>query len=260
MHEQVGEAARRPDLWRDPSDIGVVDAAHTDVRNRLLARLPGETLDLLRPSMTYVTLDRGTVLFEPNAVIEHVYFPENVLISLVAASPEGRRAEASLVGHEGTTGLPIVLGDDRTTDRCVVQMAGGGYRVASDVLRTALMRSPILSALMLRYAQAHMIQMSHNVLSNAVHGLVERLARWLLMCHDRIDGDELAVTHETLSIMLGVRRPGVTTTLHILEGHRLIRSQRRRIIIRDRLGLEKFAADAYGPAEREYRRLIGTVV
>ncbi len=257
MHEQAGDGAHRPDLWRESPGIA---AAHADVRNRLLARLPDEVLDLLRPGMTYVTLDRGVVLFESNVTIEYVYFPEDVLISLVAASPEGRRAEAGLVGHEGMTGLPIVLGDDRTTDRCIVQMAGGGYRVASDVLRATLRHSSILSALMLRYAQAHMIQMSHNVLSNAVHGLSERLARWLLMCHDRIDGDELAVTHETLSIMLGVRRPGVTTTLHVLEGHRLIRSQRRRIVIRDRLGLEKFAADAYGPAEREYRRLIGPML
>ena len=257
MHEQIGNGTRRPELWGGMSGT---EGVHADVRNRLLECLPDEVLDLLRPDMAYVTLDRGVVLFEPNAAIEHVYFPEDVLISLVAASPEGRRAEASLVGHEGMTGLPIVFGDDRTTDRCVVQMAGGGYRMASNALRAALEHSPILSALMLRYAQAHMIQMSHNVLSNAVHGLVERLARWLLMCHDRIDGDELAVTHETLSIMLGVRRPGVTTTLHILEGHRLIRSQRRRIIIRDRRGLEEFAADAYGPAEREYRRLIGPMV
>ncbi len=116
---------------------------------------------------------------------------------------------------------------------------------------------PVFSNLLARYIQAFGSQISFTALSNAVHSIDERLARWLLMCHDRVDGDEIALTHEFISLMLAVRRPSVTTALHVLEGYKLIRSERGRITIRDRQALETFAGDAYGKPEQEYSRLIG---
>jgi CRP-like cAMP-binding protein len=108
-----------------------------------------------------------------------------------------------------------------------------------------------------RFIHAFGSQISFTALSNAVHNIDERLARWLLMCHDRVDGNEILLTHEFISLMLAVRRPSVTTALHILEGKKLIRAERGRITVRDRAGLESFAGDVYGKPEEEYRRLIG---
>ena len=111
--------------------------------------------------------------------------------------------------------------------------------------------------LLLRFVQALSTQTAFTALSNAVHQIDERLARWILMCDDRLDGADMPLTHEFMSIMLAVRRPSVTTALHILEGNRLIRAERGCIVVRDRAGLEEFAGDSYGVPEREYERLIG---
>ena len=123
--------------------------------------------------------------------------------------------------------------------------------------KDAISRSPSLHDLLLRYVQTLQLQASYTALSNAVHPIEERLARWLLMCHDRWDTNAMPLTHEFMSIMLAVRRPSVTTSLHVLEGNGFIRAERGNIIIRDRAGLEEFAGDSYGPPEREYERLIG---
>jgi CRP-like cAMP-binding protein len=121
----------------------------------------------------------------------------------------------------------------------------------------AVDKSATLRTLLLRYAQTLAIQTAYTALSNAVHQIDERLARWLLMCHDRVDGNDLALTHDFLSIMLAVRRPSVTTALHVLEGNGFIRSERGCIVVRNRAALEEFASDSYGAPEREYKRLIG---
>jgi CRP-like cAMP-binding protein len=125
------------------------------------------------------------------------------------------------------------------------------------VLEQALDASPALRKLLSRYAQAMAIQTSFTALSNAVHNVEERSARWILMAHDRTDGDQIALTHDFLSIMLAVRRPSVTTALHALEGRHFIVSERALITIRDRAALESIAGDAYGTPEREYVRLVG---
>ena len=129
----------------------------------------------------------------------------------------------------------------------------------AEVLRKAAEASTTLRNLLLRYAQAFSVQTSFTALSNAVHPIEERLARWLLMCHDRVEGNEVPLTHEFLSLMLAVRRPTVTTALHVLEGNRFITAERGLITIRDRPRLEEFAGNSYGRAETEYERLIGRI-
>jgi CRP-like cAMP-binding protein len=151
------------------------------------------------------------------------------------------------------------MGSDTAPNRIIIQVAGSGHRIGRAALIEAMDRSPSLRALLIRYVQALNVQTVFTALSNAVHPIEERLARWLLMCHDRIDGDEIGLTHEFMSVMLAVRRPSVTTALHVLEGNHFIRSERGWVTICDRKGLEEFAQDAYGKPEAEYDRLIGSM-
>lgn len=231
--------------------------AQASIRNSLLKALGTDDLALLAPHLERVALAKGDTLVVPDQPITQVYFPEAALGSVVATSPEGHRIEASMIGAEGMTGLAVVLAADRTPHQTVVQIEGAALRISAGALRAALARSPSLTAMMLRFAKALYIQTTYTALSNASHGVDERLARWLLMCHDRCAGDEMPLTHEFLSIMLAVRRPSVTTSLHVLEGLHLIRAERGKVLVRDRAGLEDFARDAYGPPEAEYMRLIG---
>lgn len=226
-------------------------------RNSLLTALSTADYAVLQPHLERIALKKGDTLVEPNQPIAHVYFPESALGSVVAMSPEGHRVEASMIGCEGLSAVALVLGTDRTPHHVVVQVEGDAMRMTADAFQAAMAESPSLMALMLRYVQALYIQTTYTALSNASHGVEERLARWLLMCHDRCESDEMALTHEFLSIMLAVRRPSVTTALHVLEGMHLIRANRGKVIMRDRQALEDFARDAYGIPEAEYARLVG---
>lgn len=138
-----------------------------------------------------------------------------------------------------------------------MQVEGYGYRMTLDAALQAISQNPAFANLLARFIQTFASQISFTALSNANYQIDVRLARWLLMSHDRVDGDEIALTHDFISLMLSVRRPSVTTALHVLEGKRFIRSERGRIMIRDRRGMEEFAGNAYGKPEDEYRRLIG---
>ena len=162
-----------------------------------------------------------------------------------------------MVGSEGLAGAaPIVLGVDRSPYGCFIQMAGKGLRLSTHDLREAVRQSPSLQRLLLRYVQSLLTQTAQTAFANAHYTVEKRLARWLLMCRDRADSDSMELTHEFLSMMLGVRRPGVTVALQTLEGNGLIGSTRGRVLIRDRKGLEALAKDSYGVAEAEYAKLI----
>jgi len=222
-----------------------------------LLALSVQDVSLLQPQFERVPLPLRTCLAEPNTPIQHVYFLDEGIASVVASTPQGRRIEVGIVGREGLTGLPVLLGTDRSPHACFVQTAGSGLRIQADVLRRALGASAALHRHLLRFVQAFMVQMGQTALANACHVIEQRLARWLLMCHDRVDGNDLATTHEFLSLMLGVRRPGVTMALQALEERGLISTKRGQIVVLDRAGLEAVAGDSYGLCETEYRRLIG---
>jgi CRP-like cAMP-binding protein len=233
------------------------DLPLSSVRNRLLRKLSLDDLSLLHPHLEPVTLDRGDVLVAPNASIEHVYFIESGVTSVVANTAGGRRIEIGLTGRDGLAGTPVLLGVDRTPHETFMQVAGAGLRIGTPDLRHAIRQSPSLHTLLLRYVQVFTIQTSHTALSNGSHRIEERLARWLLMCHDRLDGDDLPLTHEFIAIMLAVRRAGVTEALKIREERGVIQTRRGNIMVLDRAGLEASAGDSYGIPEAEYRRLIG---
>jgi CRP-like cAMP-binding protein len=226
-------------------------------KNGLLSRLPQEVLGLILPGLKRVTLQQNDVLFEPFQTIEHVYFFEGGLSSEIAVNGSSNRIEVGCIGVEGMSGLPVVLGTDRTPHRSFMQVGGPAMRINAADLEKVMDGYPALRKQLLRYAHVFMVQIAATALADGRYNVNERLARWLLMCHDRL-GDELALTHDFLALMLGVRRPSVTDALHVLEGERLIKADRARIQVRDRSGLEQFAGEAYGVPEAEYRRLFSS--
>jgi CRP-like cAMP-binding protein len=226
-------------------------------RNHLLASLAPADLASLESHLEALELPVRHVVEIANKPIQHVYFPTSGIISVVATGPKDRKIEVGIIGTEGMSGISIVLGDDRSPHETFVQVAGSGIRVPAKIVRDAMEDSPSMRLRFSQYAQAFMVQTAHTALANGRAKVEERLARWLLMAHDRLDGDELPLTHEFLALMLGVRRAGVTTTLHFLESKKLISLDRRRIAMRNRAGVETLANGLYGVPEAEYRRLTG---
>jgi CRP-like cAMP-binding protein len=226
------------------------------IGNRLLASLSSEDIATLQPHLEPVPLAVRQVLIEPNTAIEHIYFPEAGMAS-VTNNSSGGKIEVGVVGREGMVGLPIVLGIDQTPYEHFMQIAGHGWRIAVQDLEQAMAESSSLHRQLLRYAQASHVQVSETAFANANSDVEARLARWLLMCHDRVEGDDIPLTHEFIAMMLGVRRPGVTVALHVLEGMQVIRSKRGVVTVLDREKLEELADEAYGLSEAEYTRLIG---
>ena len=225
--------------------------------NKLLASLADGDFALLEPHLEFVTLGLRKSLERPNKRIEAVYFPEAGFASVVAVQSNGKEVEVGLIGREGMTGLPVVFGNHRSPHATYIQATGTGKRMPATELRKAFQASSSLRNSLLKFAQAFGVQTTHTAICNGQSRLDARLARWLLMAHDRIDGDTLPLTHEFLSLMLGVRRPGVTEALHALREQGLISYGRGLITVEDRKGMERRAGTAYGTPEAEYRRLIG---
>ena len=215
---------------------------------------------LLQPHMDRRRLELKTMLELSGSPIDAVYFLESGIASVVAKMPSGNDTEIGFIGAEGMTGSVLVMGDDRTVHECYIQANGDAIRIDAEPFVAALGASSTLRLFLLRYVQALHVQTGFTALVNARLKLEERLARWLLMCDDRVGGGQILITHEFLSIMLGVRRPGVTIVLQFLEGRGLIRSRRGEIIVRDREGLIALANGGYGEAEAEYARLLGQIV
>ena len=224
--------------------------------NLLLAALSASDLSLLRPHLQSVVLALRHEIEAPNVPIANVFFMEGGVASVVAVS-SGQRIEVGLIGREGMTGTAIVLGNHRSPHATYIQVAGKGQRISAARLRTAMAASGAMRALFLKYVQAFTIQTAHTAIANGRATLDERLSRWLLMAQDRIGRPDLPLTHEFLALMLGVRRAGVTDTLNLLEGEKIIQAVRGQVIVLDRKRLQERARDSYGVPEAEYRRLIG---
>jgi CRP-like cAMP-binding protein len=225
-------------------------------RNQLLSALSDSDFGLLQPNLEFVDLPLRYDLEKSNKPIKHVYFIEAGIASVVAEGAR-ERIEVGLIGREGMSGATIVLGDRRSPHSTYMQAAGEGQRIKVGELRTAMQASESLRGLFLKCVQAFMTQTAHTAVANGRATLAPRLARWILMAHDRLEACTLPLSHEFLSLMLGVRRAGVTDTLNILEGEKLIRASRGQIQVLNRKGLEERAKDSYGLPEAEYRRLIG---
>ena len=224
--------------------------------SRLLRALSPADFALLSPRLTLVTLAVGEVLIRADAPIARAHFVEQGIVSCVAVAPDGEQIETGLVGREGMVGLPLLLGVKSTPHEARVQMDGLAYALPADALGEVLRLSPDLHALLLRYAQVAHTQVACTALANGRYNLDQRLARWLLMCHDRVTGDALPTTHRFLSLMLGVNRPGLSGAVAAFERSGLVETTRGTITILQRDALVTLAGAAYGTPEAEYAKLI----
>ncbi|ACS60034.1 Crp/Fnr family transcriptional regulator [Rhizobium leguminosarum] len=233
------------------------DFSQSDVRNLLLRALEPEAFDLLRAAMQPVALPAKLEVIAPDVPSEAAYFLESGLASVVATNADDESVEVGHVGYEGMAGAHVLLKVNQTPNRTFMQAEGHGISVPVSALLSMAERVPSANDLLLRYAHCCDLQLAHSALANARYNMPERLARWLLMCHDRLRDKNLPLTHEFLSLMLGVRRAGVTNEIHILEGVHAIKATRGNIRILDRPKLEDIAGGSYGVPEREYERLVG---
>jgi len=226
------------------------------VRNRLLKRLSREDFALVALHLRPVQTELRQTLITPHEPVSHLFFPEVGYASITVERAEGK-IEVGLIGREGLVGAsPILLDSGTTPHHEFVQCAGEMLAIEAAAFCAAVDGSPTLRKLLLRYIQTKLIQARQAAYVNATYNMEARLARWILMCHDRSEGNEIPVTHEFLSMMLGVQRSGATVAVQILEGTGLIKAKRGRITVQDRAGLISLARGSYGATEAEYARLI----
>lgn len=227
-----------------------------DVSNRLLLALSADDLRLIKPHLEYISLPRRHQLEFPNRDIEALFFIELGMASVVVAGNSEAAGEIGVIGNEGVSGIPVILGGKRSPNSVYMQSGGGGFRIDATTMRKLMRESETLRDMLSRYVLSFLSQTGHTASANVNARAPVRLARWLLMAHDRAEGDTLHLTHDFLAIMLGMRRPGVTETIHSLCSLALISNDRGEIHVLNRPGLEAFAGKFYGVPEKEYARLI----
>jgi CRP-like cAMP-binding protein len=219
------------------------------IKNLILAALPHREYARLLADMESVSLSPGEKLYKSGDAIEYVYFPGHGLVSLVTHMNDGTTVEVGIIGRDGMVGIPVLLGDDIAFEEAVVQIEGGAMRMRSEVFKDGLRENhnPLLTGLLL-YTRALMRQVGRTAACNRIHTVEERLSRWLLMCHDRMESDELPLTQEFISNMLGTRRASVGTAAMGLQTEGLIRYSRGHISVLDRAGLEETSCECYQAA------------
>lgn len=230
--------------------------ARAGIRNRLLQKIPLEDWDQIGPHLEPVTLKERQVIEVPGKPITHAYFLEIGVASVVAVDADDHRIEVGVIGYEGVTGVSLIMGDNRAQHSTYMQIGGSGHRIPQEILCSTLAASESLRALFLKAAQGFMIQTAHTALANGRAKLEQRLARWLLMAHDRLTSDAVPLTHEFLAVMLGVRRAGVTVAIHGFERRGLVTTRRGQLTLINRHGIEQVAGSFYGTPEAELRRLL----
>lgn len=226
--------------------------------NRILGGLPPEEHERLAPHLEPITLAVGDVLYYPQEPVTHVYFLNSGMVSIIATFEDGGSVEVGVVGNEGIFGLNVVLGSMSTPLEALVQLPGGGFRTPASVMEEEFKKCGQLQDLILRYTQAFIIQLAQTAACNRSHPISGRLARWLLMSHDRAISDELLLTHEYIAVMLGTRRAGVSEAAGKLQNDGVIKYKRGRIQIVDRKGLESISCECYRIVKREFDRLLGS--
>lgn len=229
----------------------------TTIENSILAALPAQEYERIASSLTTVQLDLGRVLYQPHEPIRHVYFPTTAIASLVIVLEDGSTVEAGIVGNTGMVGIPVVLGAESSTSQAITQHTGEALMMTVEALQAELRRNGQLQQLLLRFIHMLFAQISQTAACNRLHTVEERLARWLLIMHDRINEDEFMLTQEFISTMLGSRRAGVTVAAGTLQQAGLISYKRGRIRILDRERLEEVSCECHRVVKEEYDRALG---
>jgi|SRR5688500_14409452 CRP-like cAMP-binding protein len=224
--------------------------------NKLLATLPTDDFQCLLPHLAVVPFRVKDVLYKQDAKIEHVFFPGGGACSLMKVMRDGKIAEIATIGNEGVIGASVFFGDDRSFSETIVQVAQGeGFRMSAENFVSEMSRRGAFYNRVIRYSQALMSQVMQTTVCNGLHSVEQRCCRWLLMTDDRVESDNMRVTHELLSTMLGVRRPTVTLIMGDLQKLGLVENRRGKIHIADRSGLEASACECYATVKATFARL-----
>jgi CRP-like cAMP-binding protein len=222
------------------------DAAGKAVNNLILLSLPDKEYNLLRPHLEPTDLPQYKIMQEPAEKIDFAYFLNDGMASLVALSRDGRSVEVGIVGKEGMVGMSLTAGLNREIFRAIMQMAGSGMRIRAEVFQDILPSAPALRSKLGHFGLMHGMQVAQLAACNRLHGIDQRLARWLLMCQDRFDSQLLPLTHDFLAQMLGTGRPSVSLAAGVLEDAGLIENLRGTVRILNRKSLEAVACECYG--------------
>ena len=224
-------------------------------QNYLLSHLSREDSRQLLPHLRYIAFKLGDVIYDFAEHQRHVYFPTSCVVSLLYTTEDGATAEVGLTGNDGAVGIGLLLGGETATNRAVVQVAGGAFKINAFIAREEFAHGRTFQSLLLRYTQALMTQISQTAVCNRLHSMEKRLCRWLLLSHDRVRSEELLMTQEFISNMLGGRRESVTVAAGRLQDAGLIYYARGHIRILDRKGLEAGACECYRVVKSEVDRL-----
>jgi CRP-like cAMP-binding protein len=222
-----------------------VNASSNWPRNRLLLALPARNLKRLMPELEQIRCDRAQVLMDADSALDHVFFPDSGVVSVVAVYADGAIIEMATVGREGFTDAQAIFGAKRSSVQLLVQIPGSAAKMSRAAFTRAMQSMPSFKGLMDAYVQAFLEQVMVSVACNGAHSLKQRLARWLLMMRDRSDGDVLPITQDLLGEMLGVHRPSITNAVRELERAGLIEGGRRQVTILDRRGLTRASCECY---------------
>jgi CRP-like cAMP-binding protein len=222
-------------------------------KNRVLAALPRAEINRIKRHLSPVTLDQQDTLLDGRAT--HAYFLEDGIASVVVTVKNGDTVEVGIIGIDGVVGLPILLGTAAAPGRTFVQIAGSGFRIKADILKQEFERPGELRRHLQRYIQGFLVQTAQTATCNRLHGIEERLARWLLACHDRMESDQLRLTHDFLGQMLGAPRTTVTLAAGLLHRAGMIDYTRGVVTVQNRPALEEAACECYRTVRDEFQRL-----
>ncbi len=221
------------------------DGRGNPLRNYVLTTIPDSEFSRLQPHLEFVELSYHQSLISGNGEIEHAYFLNRGMVSLVVTTGDGRSVEVGVVGREGAVGTSLAVDLKKSPYRAVVQIPGNGVRIHSDAIAAMGASVPEFELLLNRYASVQGMQVAQLAACNRLHEIEQRLARWMLMCHDRIESDMLPMTHEFFAQMLGAGRPSVTLAAGALQKAGIIRYTRGKVSILNRQALEQAACECY---------------
>ncbi len=229
---------------------------HSPTQNHLLASLNPDEFKTVAPHLELIQMPLGKMLYEPDAQLQHAYFPSTCIVSLHYVTESGSSAETAGVGNEGVVGISLFMGGNTTPSSAVVQTAGYAYFMNRQSLLQEFNRAGNFQRLLLRYTQALITQMSQTAVCNRYHSVEQRLSRWLLHTMDRLPSNELIITQELIANILGVRREGITEAAGNLQNEGIISYRRGHISVINKSGLEKHACECYGVVRKELKRLL----
>jgi CRP-like cAMP-binding protein len=236
-----------------PTKEAAMDPSMRHFKNRVLAALPKAEIDRLRPHLSAVTLVQEETLLDGKA--QDGYFLEDGIASVVITVANGGTVEVGIIGIDGVVGLPILFGTGTVPGRTFIQIAGSGFRINADILKEEFERPGELHNHLLRYIQGFLVQAAQTATCNRLHSIEERLARWMLSCRDRVESDQLHLTHGFLGQMLGAPRTTVTLAAGLLQRAGMIDYSRGLVTVKNRKQLENTACECYGIVRNEFRRL-----